>query len=306
MTTAARASTGKIPDVGALGQWAIIGFGEVGEVLVADDLLGSLHPWVVLPEGRPPSKTTEDRLIRAGRTAVRDAAVLCNADVVVSAVTPAAAVEVARCAAPFLAKGALYVDVNSISGDAARQVGQFVAHSSARFVDAAFMGAVPLLRSRVPLYLAGPDATEFARWIAPLGLRTTVISQRVGDASAVKMLWSVMSKGVIALVAETLTAAERAGLARPLITLLREEFGRTGSPEMILRMLESTARSGERRLEEMSAVRSTLKEIGAPTIMVDATIEWISMLSTLEGARGQRDLAAVLAVLSRDVPRAQR
>jgi hypothetical protein len=113
-----------------------------------------------------------------------------------------------------------------------------------------------------------------------------------------------MSKGAIGLVAETLVAAERSGLRVPILRLLSLEFGRTGSAEMVLRMLESTARNGDRRLEEMSAVRSSLEEVGVVPVMVDATMKWISMLSRVEDARGTRSIDEVLAVLARELPRA--
>jgi 3-hydroxyisobutyrate dehydrogenase-like beta-hydroxyacid dehydrogenase len=282
-------------------RWALLGFGEVAQVLVDSDVLGPLEPAVVLPEPRALSAATLARLDRAGVEPLRDPTVLGSFDVVVSVVTPASAEEVARGAAPHLQPGALYVDANSISGETARQIADVVTGYSAAFVDAVFMGAVPLLRASVPMYLSGPDASAFASLASDAGLTTRVVSERPGDASDLKMLWSVMSKGAIGLVAETLTAADRLGLTAPVLDLLAEEFGRTGSPAMVLRMLESTARTGARRLDELAAARETLVRTGTPATMVEAAAAWIQVVSERGSAAGAPDVESAIAAVADDV-----
>jgi 3-hydroxyisobutyrate dehydrogenase-like beta-hydroxyacid dehydrogenase len=282
-------------------RWALLGFGEVGEILVGPDVLGPLEPAVVLPGMRAVSAATRARLDRAGIEPLTDPAALGSFDVVLSVVTPASAADVAHDAAPHLQPGALYVDANSISGETARQIAEIVADDSAAFVDAVFMGAVPLLRAAVPMYLSGPGASAFASLASDAGLVPRLVSERPGDASDLKMLWSVMSKGTIGLVAETLTAAERLGLTASVLELLAEQFGRTGSADMVLRMLESTARSGARRLDEMAAARETLVRAGVPATMVDAASAWIELLSERGSAAGAPDVETAIAAASADV-----
>jgi 3-hydroxyisobutyrate dehydrogenase-like beta-hydroxyacid dehydrogenase len=282
-------------------RWALLGFGEVGEILVGPDVLGPLEPAVVLPGMRAVSAATRARLDRAGIEPLTDPAALGSFDVVLSVVTPASAADVAHDAAPHLQPGALYVDANSISGETARQIAEIVADDSAAFVDAVFMGAVPLLRAAVPMYLSGPGASAFASLASDAGLVPRLVSERPGDASDLKMLWSVMSKGTIGLVAETLTAAERLGLTASVLELLAEQFGRTGSADMVLRMLESTARSGPRRLDEMAAARETLARAGVPATMVDAASAWIELLSERGSAAGAPDVETAIAAASADV-----
>jgi 3-hydroxyisobutyrate dehydrogenase-like beta-hydroxyacid dehydrogenase len=282
-------------------RWAIIGFGEAAQVLVAADLLGPADPWVLLPGLRRSSPATEARLQVAGVTPIRDPEAIRDMDIVISAVTPGAALEVARFATPYLATDALYVDANSISGATAVAIAELVAARSARFVDAVFIGALPLLRRFVPLYLSGLGAPAFAAQVEPYGLQPITISDRAGDASQLKMLWGVMSKGAIGLVAETLTAADSLGLTGPVIQLLAQEFGRTGSPEMLLRMLESTARTGPRRLDEMVAVRETLATARVPSLMVDGATAWIALLSRSGSAAGAPDLLSAIKAVATDL-----
>jgi 3-hydroxyisobutyrate dehydrogenase-like beta-hydroxyacid dehydrogenase len=271
-------------------RWAILGFGEAAQVFVGSDLLGPVVPTVILPGSRPISAVTAARLQESGINPQRDPADIAAADVVISLVTPGAAVDIAQLVAQYLRPGAMYIDANSITGQAARLIEEVITAHSGSFVDVAIMGALPLLRSSVPLYASGVAAPALASLLSDLGLRPRVISDRPGDASDLKMLWGVMSKGAIGLVAETLTAAERLGLTVPIRELLNQEFGRTGSDAMLLRMLESTARAGPRRLEEMAAIRDTLAFAGVPAFMVDGATAWIRLLSHGGAARDARDL----------------
>jgi 3-hydroxyisobutyrate dehydrogenase-like beta-hydroxyacid dehydrogenase len=207
-----------------------------------------------------------------------------------SLVTPDAALDAARTVAPHLETGAFYVDCNSIAGRTARAIAEVVEAHGARFVDAAVMGPVPLQRLQVPIWLSGAAAAEFHDLAVRRGLNTTVLSERPGDASALKMLWSVMTKGTIGLYAEALLAAHRLGLLPPMLEMIAREYGATGAPAMILRMLGSTAASGGRRLGEMDEARKTLEDAGVPPWTVEATVKWIAALN------GLPDVADALSV----------
>ena len=57
--------------------------------------------------------------------------------------------------------------------------------------------------------------------MAALDMRPRVIGDKVGDASAIKMIRSVMIKGLEALTAECLLAARRAGVADAVLASLQ-------------------------------------------------------------------------------------
>jgi 3-hydroxyisobutyrate dehydrogenase-like beta-hydroxyacid dehydrogenase len=134
---------------------------------------------------------------------------------------------------------------------------------------------------QVPIILSGNAAVEFDGIARSLGWNTSVLSAEVGDASSVKMLWSVITKGTIALFAESLIAAHRLGLVKPLTKLLAEQYGITGSDAMLLRMLGSTVRSGSRRLDEMDEAMKTLESAAVPEWTTAATRLWIGELARM-------------------------
>jgi 3-hydroxyisobutyrate dehydrogenase-like beta-hydroxyacid dehydrogenase len=226
------------------------------------------------------------------------AAAVSRAEVLLSAVTPGQALPVAEAVAPYLAPGALYVDFNSIDSATAVAVAAVVGAAGGRPVDAAILGAVPLLKLAVPIALAGTAASDFHLRAQSLGLNTWVLSNQAGQASALKMLWSVMTKGTIGLLAEALIAAQRLDLLEPMRRLLAQEYGATGSDAMVLRMLRSTMRSGARRLDEMAAARRTLEAAGVPSWTVDATRRWIEVLAAMASAGEASSTEEVVHALS--------
>jgi 3-hydroxyisobutyrate dehydrogenase-like beta-hydroxyacid dehydrogenase len=278
--------------------WTFLGFGEAASALLAAGFGNGARVSVCLPAGREPSMATQQRLRTHGLTAILDPSCVSAADVVLSLVTPDAAVDVATTVAPFLRPGAFYVDLNSISGQRAADIATLVEGRGARFIDAAVMGPVPLMKLRVPIWLSGGAAKDFQMSRTLQGLNVSVISLRPGDASAIKMLWSVMTKGTIALLAESLTAAHRLGLLEPLLSLIEQEYGNTGSPAMVMRMLRSTAASGGRRLVEMQEARRTLDTVAVPAWTVDATLRWIAALNGMPGVSDGQTVPEVIGALS--------
>jgi 3-hydroxyisobutyrate dehydrogenase-like beta-hydroxyacid dehydrogenase len=279
-------------------RWVLVGFGEAASGLMAAGFLAGGDVTVCLPFRRPPSARTAQRLAEHGVTPAVDPKAVRGADVVLSLVTPDAAVDAARAVAPHLGAGTLYVDLNSIARQTVLEISSIVEARGAGFVDAAIMGPVPLQRLAVPIWLSGGSAAEFHALATHHGLNTRLISGRAGDASALKMLWSVLTKGTIALYAEALIGAHRLGLLEPMLEMVASEYGATGTPAMVKRMLGSTAASGGRRLGEMEEARKTVESVGLPTWTVDATLKWIAALTGLPGVAEAADVPATVAAAS--------
>jgi 3-hydroxyisobutyrate dehydrogenase-like beta-hydroxyacid dehydrogenase len=191
-----------------------------------------------------------------------------------------------------------YVDMNSIAPPIAQEIEGLVTQTGAGFVDATILGAVPLHGLQVPIVLSGQSAQDFHILASRWGFQTQILSTHAGDASALKMLWSVITKGAIALYAEALVAAKRMRLDGYLRDLLRENFGFYGSDDMVLRLLRSTAEAGERRVGEMDQARHTLEAIQIPSWTVHAAQNWIKTLDGMEEAAKAPDVESVLLEIS--------
>ena len=113
-----------------------------------------------------------------------------------------------------------------------------------------------------------------------------VAGPRVGDASTIKMLRSVMVKGLEALTAECLLAARRAGVEGAVLASLQASDPGFDWTARSAYNLERMMVHGRRRAAEMREVAATLRELGLPDRMAAATADWQAELGALGLAGG--------------------
>jgi 3-hydroxyisobutyrate dehydrogenase-like beta-hydroxyacid dehydrogenase len=217
------------------------------------------------------------------------------------------ALTVAEQCAPLLREGQVYLDLNSTSPQVKRQIGHAVAPSGADFVEGAILDAVGAAGAGAQILLGGAHAARVADTLCRLGLNAAVFSDRIGPASTLKMLRSVFSKGVEALLIECLVAARRAGLQDALWEALTETMRGTSFEAQADNWVRTHASAYERRYHEMVQVEDTLRDLGLDPIMTAATRALFARSCDLgvgdafpEGA-GRMD--AVIAYLERQLGR---
>jgi 3-hydroxyisobutyrate dehydrogenase-like beta-hydroxyacid dehydrogenase len=158
---------------------------------------------------------------RAAEAGMRDATPedMAGADLVLSVLPPAEARACAQWLAPALTaapRKAVYVDCNAISPATAQEVAAVIAPTGAAFVDGGIIGGPPREDGYTPaLYVSGEEAER----LAPLrehGLDVRVTPGPIGAASALKMSYAGITKGLVALSSAMMLAATRAGAAEGL------------------------------------------------------------------------------------------
>ena len=145
-------------------------------------------------------------------------------DVVLSVINPGAALDLARELADALrATGShtLIVDCNAIAPDTVREIAGVVEAAGGRFLDAGIIGPPPRGNAKTNLYVSGPGAGDLEQLGGPQ-LIVHVISDRIADASALKMCYGALNKGTQALWLDVLIAAQRLGVDRILEQQLRQ------------------------------------------------------------------------------------
>jgi 3-hydroxyisobutyrate dehydrogenase-like beta-hydroxyacid dehydrogenase len=253
---------------------SFIGFGEAGQAIAAglrDEGIQKIAAWDILfpvPEGAR-LKAAGDRigvrLASSAADAVRDT------DLIVSAVTAASSFEAARSVEPHLAGNPFYLDINSVSPgrkqDTAKLLGE-----KARYVDVAVIAPIHPARHKTPLLIAGPHAEEISPLLRELEMQLSVVGAETGQAAAIKMIRSVMIKGIEALTLECFLAATRAGVLDEVTASLKNNYPSLDWSKIADYNLERMASHGERRAAEMEESAATLRELGLDPLMVDATV----------------------------------
>jgi 3-hydroxyisobutyrate dehydrogenase-like beta-hydroxyacid dehydrogenase len=230
---------------------SLIGYGEAGQ---AFDIDGSWRAFDQIPE-----RTKQASLAEA----------LDGAEVVISLVTADQALAVAREAAPLLAGQALFCDMNSAAPATKREAAQAIEAAGGRYVDIAVMAPVETGRLGTPLLLSGPHAAAGLGALQGLGFTDLrAVGDEVGRASTIKMLRSVMYKGMEALTAECLIACERAGVTDEVLGSFSGDWA-SGADYRLDRMMVH----GLRRAAEMAEVVKTLEGLGVEPLMTRGTVE---------------------------------
>jgi 3-hydroxyisobutyrate dehydrogenase-like beta-hydroxyacid dehydrogenase len=206
-------------------------------------------------------------------------------------VTADQALAAAKAAAPHLARGAFWLDGNSCSPGTKRAAAAAIEAAGGAYVDMAIMAPVYPRRHQTPVLLAGPAAETGAEALRGLEMRPEVAGERVGDASTVKMLRSVMVKGMEALTAECILAARRAGVDAAVLGSLQSSDPELEWEKRAAYNLERMMVHGARRAAEMREVAATLRELGLPDRLAAATAAWQDELGALRLVGGPADLA---------------
>ncbi|MCY4091865.1 MAG: DUF1932 domain-containing protein [Caldilineaceae bacterium] len=189
-------------------------------------------------------------------------ALVKEADIVLSILVPAQAGAAAQAVAEALNKtGAelLFADCNAIAPQTTCRIGKVVEDAGGRFVDASIIGPPPRREGTTRFYASGTHAEQLAR-LNEYGLDVPVVSARIGDASAVKMCYAGLTKGLTALCTELLVAAEALGVRRALL----EEY-RTSQAAMLQRMeggLPGMPPKSRRWVGEMEEIAATMDSVG--------------------------------------------
>ena len=151
----------------------------------------------------------------AGLTDVGSIAKLTEqCEVILSVMNPGAAPAFAGEVAQALKvnkRSPLVVDCNAIAPVTMQAIAAQITGAGGRCADGGIIGPPPRGAAKTTLYVSGPEARELAR-IATPQIAISVMSDRVGDASAIKMCYAAMTKGVQALGVELLVAARRLGV----------------------------------------------------------------------------------------------
>ncbi len=202
------------------------------------------------------------------------AAALDGADIVLSLVTADQALAAARDAAAHLASGAWWADMNSVAPDTKRAAQQVITAVGGRYLDVAVMAPVLPARSGVPLLVAGGQAEAGAAALRRIGFgNVRAIAEDVGTAAAIKMIRSVMVKGIEALSVECTLAANAAGVLPEVIASLDTSWPGADWARRFDHHLDRVMRHGTRRAAEMHEVVATLEALGSGSTLSLATAD---------------------------------
>lgn len=265
---------------------AFIGFGEAGQALAegwrSEADMGILAYDIKTDDPRSRDGKIQDYARYQVTPALSATEAAAGAGIIVSAVTADAILNAADSVLPVLGGGQLYLDINSAAPMKKREAAKRIAESGGVYVDVAVMAPVRPALHRTPLLIGGPGARQVAPLLQRLGMNFEIVSDHVGDASTVKMVRSVMIKGIESLVVECMLAAVKADIDGRILDSLEKSFPGMDWRRRAGYMLERVIRHGERRAAEMREVTATIDDLGIGGTMAAATAarqQWVADLA---------------------------
>lgn len=170
------------------------------------------------------SQASVARASAAGMIAASDAEI-AQADFLLSIVPPKEALPLAQRLAPALRAAnskPVYVDCNAVNPQTASRVADVIAETGCPFADAGIIGGPPRAGYGGPhFYVCGPDARR-VETLGEYGLSIRVLDGPNGAASALKMSYGGITKGLTAVGTAMALAAHRGGVAEALRRELSE------------------------------------------------------------------------------------
>ncbi len=214
--------------------------------------------------------------------------------VIVSVCPPHAAEMIANQVLTAGFKG-MYVDANAIAPQRAERMGQVFDAAGLDFVDGGIIGGPAWEPGRTWLYLSGDEAQKAADCFSSGPLEVSVIGDKIGKASALKMCFAAYTKGTTALLSGILAAAADLGVRDEL----ENQWSRNGSDfaaQTQNRVRRVTAKAW--RFEgEMKEIASTLAGSSIPGGFHIAAAEIYRRMTHFKDAPETPDLEEVLAAL---------
>jgi 3-hydroxyisobutyrate dehydrogenase-like beta-hydroxyacid dehydrogenase len=267
---------------------AFVGFGEAGQAFAADNVAPAVFTAF--------DCKTDDTATRQSKQGDYEAAGVVGHDRLADAlrevrgalslVTADKAVEAAQSAAALLPAGAMWLDMNSVAPESKLAAAELINARGGRYVDVAIMAPVHPARRAVPLLISGPDSDEAAALLRAIGFtQVRPIGGEVGSAAAIKMIRSVMIKGVEALTAECFLAAQRASVVEEVAASLDASASQAGWLKRADYNLERIMVHGVRRAAELDEVVKALGALG----MAGTTTRGASVVQLAIGALGRTD-----------------
>ena len=144
---------------------------------------------------------------------------IVTADIILSIVPPGEALALAHHLAPLLtavSKKPVYADCNAVSPDTVEDIGRVIGKTGCVFIDAGIIGGPPKAGYKGPvIYYSGGRSTIIDQ-LNDYGLIVRPLDGPVGAASALKMSYGGITKGLTAIGSAMILSAEHAGVGEAL------------------------------------------------------------------------------------------
>jgi len=260
----------------------MIGFGEAGQAIVSGWRDAGFDHVVLIYDIKLDDPATRDGMLATAKALgaapiAHEQHAVASVSHIFSVVTADQALRAARRAADILPDGAIFWDMNSVAPGTKRQAAKLLDAAGLTYLDVGILSPIQPKRHAAPLAIAGAVDDGVRRAIDRFGFDADVFSTEVGDAASLKLLRSIVIKGMESLLVECHQASERVGLTDKVLRSLAPSFPGIDWRERQAYVLQRVEQHGERRAAEMAEAVLFLNDLDVPPLMSKAAVERLSL-----------------------------
>ena len=207
-------------------------------------------------------------------------AVIAAADLIISAVPGSKALQAAESILGDLNEQKIYADVSTSSPTTKQKIAALIAPTGALFVDGALMGSLPQQQHKVPTLVSGNGAGKFIKLMTPYHMSMEKISDKAGDAIAIKLVRSVFMKGIASLEVEMLEAATKLQVEDKVLASISNTMDAGPFMKTMNWLVTAGAVHAERQSHEMKDCMVMLQDLGIQPTMTEATMTHLQGLAS--------------------------
>lgn len=206
-----------------------------------------------------------------------------DADLVVSIVVPSAAVRVASKVAKAVSKTGrkdlLFLDANAISPMTAAKIDSILTPTGVNFIDGCIIGSAAKMDKGATVYVSGPQAAR-VQDLETFGFSVKTLGPNIAQASAFKIVYAGLTKGLQGLFVELLMGARRFGLLGEILQRYEESF--PGLLDKVTSSIVGLRVHAARRAEEMDELKRTFNHHGMKSFMAPAVQKVLESIAALK------------------------
>ncbi len=255
---------------------AVLGFGEAGSCLCKGWGLGGVRAFDIKQHGGSLLAAEKVREMSLAGVIVGDdaASIAHGSDMIFSTVTADQAHAAASAVTKAIKPGAYYLDLNSCAPSTKRKNAAVITRAGGFYIDVAVMATITPKYHQTAMLVSGEHAEQAIDLMRALDMKPVHVPGPVGRASTIKMIRSIMMKGIEALTAECFTAACKAGVADEVAASLDASQTKEGWKAQAAYNMERMTTHGTRRAAEMREVAITLDDLKINGFMTAGSINW--------------------------------
>jgi L-threonate 2-dehydrogenase len=268
-----------------------IGIMSIGEMGFHWAKLLKSHGVEVMTYDKDRGEVSRKRGENAGVTSVGSMTTLVrDADLIVSIVVPFAAKRVAAKVAKAVKKSGrkdlLYLDANAISPMTADDIAKILIPAGVNFVDGCIIGAASKIGKGTIVYVSGPEAAQLQA-LETFQIPTKVLGTSTNQASAFKVVYAGLTKGLQGLFCELMMGARRFGLLNEIRAQYEESF--PGLLDKVSSSIVGLRIHAARRAEEMDELKKTFNHHGMKSHLAPAVQRVLEAIAELNVGQASDD-----------------